>query len=65
VEIGKRYKSKWDNATGKTHREHRVIMAQALGRELSPSEVIHHKDGNKSNNAVDNLSTSSAAKLEG
>lgn len=36
-------------------REHRLVMEQHLGRYLLPSEVVHHRDGNKQNNALDNL----------
>lgn len=35
--------------------EHRAVMEEILGRPLRPSEVVHHKDGNKSNNAPANL----------
>lgn len=35
--------------------EHRVVMASALGRPLTTREVVHHRDGNKSNNALENL----------
>ena len=30
-------------------------MEAHLGRRLEPWELVHHKDGNKSNNALDNL----------
>lgn len=36
-------------------REHRLVMEQKLGRRLLPSEVVHHLDGVKSNNAPENL----------
>ncbi len=35
--------------------EHRVIMENFLGRPLSRKEVVHHKDGNPSNNTIQNL----------
>lgn len=44
-----------DGGTRRARREHRVIVEQALGRSLEPWEVVHHKDGNPSNNALENL----------
>ena len=35
--------------------EHRVIMEKHLCRPLSVDEIIHHIDGDKSNNTVGNL----------
>lgn len=46
---------------GKTYRklhgrhEHRVVAEQMLGRPLTSSEVVHHRDGNKRNNDPANL----------
>jgi HNH endonuclease len=36
-------------------REHRLVAEQMLGRYLEPTEVVHHKDDDPSNNDPDNL----------
>ena len=34
---------------------HRVVVENRLGRLLSKSEIVHHKDHDKKNNSIENL----------
>lgn len=39
--------------------EHRAVVALSLNRPLEEYEVVHHKDGNKLNNSIQNLELAS------
>ena len=49
------YKFRFNKKLQKYQRLHRMVFEQQLGRQLSPREVVHHKNGNPQDNRPENL----------
>ena len=46
---------RYADGSTRTVYEHREIVEAAIGRDLGPDEVVHHRDGTRDNNDPSNL----------
>ena len=51
----KKYRRVLNRLTGKAELLHRQIAEQLLARPLLPGEIVHHIDGDSTNNSPENL----------
>jgi hypothetical protein len=53
--IDKKWGYVMEKFEGKWYKQHRLVIERLLGRPLKRGEVVHHKNGVRSDNSIENL----------
>lgn len=49
------YRKVWDSNIGRVTGFHRKVLSEHLGRPLRDDESVHHRNGNRDDNRIENL----------
>lgn len=55
IKHGYVYLTPWNSKSRKHYKRSRVLLQLHLNKEFEAWEHVHHKDGNKTNDSIDNL----------
>lgn len=60
VRVDRDHPHAWGHGRTRYAYEHILVIEQSLGRNIRPGEVVHHRNGNKTDNRIENLELTTA-----